>query len=199
MKSENNTATLAGIVVTEPRVYECCGEKFYEFDLSVRRLSGAEDVIPVNLPVVLREKVSRGDEIRLGGQVRTYNKTVEGKSRLFVSFFASEASEFKRYENEVNVTGYLCKEPIFRSTPLGRDICELMIAVNRGHAKSDYIPHLVWGRTARIAASFQTGAHLELKGRLQSREYQKLTEHGAVKRVAYEVSVNRLSEVKDDE
>ena len=198
MKSENNTATLAGIVVTEPRVYECCGEKFYEFDLSVRRLSGAEDVIPVNLPVVLREKVSRGDEIRLGGQVRTYNKTVEGKSRLFVSFFASEASEFKRYENEVNVTGYLCKEPIFRSTPLGRDICELMIAVNR-HNKSDYIPHIVWGRTARVASQLNVGVRLELMGRLQSREYEKLTEHGKVKKVAYEVSVNRLSEVKDDE
>lgn len=192
-----STATLAGIVATKPRIYLCCGEKFYDFSLSVRRLSGAEDLIPVSLPVILKN-VRRGDELRLIGQVRTYNKTVEGKPRLMVSFFAQGVEGFLRYENEVRVIGYICKPPVYRTTPLGRDICELMIAVNR-HNKSDYIPHIVWGRMARVASQLNVGVRLELMGRLQSREYEKLTEHGKVKKVAYEVSVNRIREVEDDE
>ena len=199
MKNENNAATVAGMVATEPKRYDCCGELFYAFDLSVRRMSGAEDLIPVNMPVVLCDEVNVGDELCLVGQVRTYNKMVDGKSRLIVVFFALEVLEYKGNENEVELTGFFCKPPVHRTTPLGRDICDVQIAVNRDRQKSDYIPLIIWGRTARLIARLDVGAHVNVKGRLQSRVYQKQTEQGVVEKTAYEVSVNRIEEVTDDE
>ena len=199
MKNENNAATAAGMVATEPKRYDCCGELFYAFDLSVRRMSGAEDLIPVNMPVVLCDEVNVGDELCLVGQVRTYNKMVDGKSRLIVVFFALEVLEYKGNENEVELTGFFCKPPVHRTTPLGRDICDVQIAVNRDRQKSDYIPLIIWGRTARLIARLDVGAHVNVKGRLQSRVYQKQTEQGVVEKTAYEVSVNRIEEVTDDE
>ena len=199
MKNENNAATVAGMVATEPKRYDCCGELFYAFDLSVRRMSGAEDLIPVNMPVVLCDEVNVGDELCLVGQVRTYNKMVDGKSRLIVVFFALEVLEYKGNENEVELTGFFCKPPVHRTTPLGRDICDVQIAVNRDRQKSDYIPLIIWGRTARLIARLDVGAHVNVKGRLQSRVYQKQTEQGVVEKTAYEVSVNRIEEVADDE
>lgn len=199
MKNENNAATVAGMVATEPKRYDCCGELFYAFDLSVRRMSGAEDLIPVNMPVVLCDEVNVGDELCLVGQVRTYNKMVDGKSRLIVVFFALEVSEYKGNENEVELTGFFCKPPVHRTTPLGRDICDVQIAVNRDRQKSDYIPLIIWGRTARLIARLDVGAHVNVKGRLQSRVYQKQTEQGVIEKTAYEVSVSRISEVTDDE
>lgn len=199
MKNENNAATVAGMVATESKRYDCCGELFYAFDLSVRRMSGAEDLIPVNMPVVLCDEVNVGDELCLVGQVRTYNKMVDGKSRLIVVFFALEVAEYKGNENEVELTGFFCKPPVRRTTPLGRDICNVQIAVNRDRQKSDYIPLIIWGRTARLIARLDVGAHVNVKGRLQSRVYQKQTEQGVIEKTAYEVSVSRISEVTDDE
>ncbi len=199
MKNENNAATVAGMVATEPKRYDCCGELFYAFDLSVRRMSGAEDLIPVNMPVVLCDKVNVGDELCLVGQVRTYNKMVDGKSRLIVVFFALEVAEYKWNENEVELTGFFCKPPVHRTTPLGRDICDVLLAVNRDRQRSDYVPLIVWGRTARYIARLDVGARVRIKGRLQSRVYQKQTEQGVVEKTAYEVSVNRIEEVTDDE
>lgn len=199
MKNENNAATIAGTVATEPRKYDCCGELFYAFDLSVRRLSGAYDSIPVNMPVVLCDEVNVGDELCLVGQVRTYNKVVDGKSRLIVVFFALDVSEYKGGKNDVELTGFLCKAPVYRTTPLGRDICDVQIAVNRDRQKSDYIPLIIWGRTARLISRLDVGAHVNVKGRLQSRVYQKQTEQGVIEKTAYEVSVSRISEVTDDE
>lgn len=199
MKNENNAATVAGMVATEPKRYDCCGELFYAFDLSVRRMSGAEDLIPVNMPVVLCDEVNVGDELCLVGQVRTYNKMVDSKSRLIVVFFALEVSEYKGNENEVELTGFFCKSPVHRTTPLGRDICDAQIAVNRDRQKSDYIPLIIWGRTARLISRLDVGAHVNVKGRLQSRVYQKQTEQGVIEKTAYEVSVSRISEVTDDE
>lgn len=199
MKNENNAATIAGMVATEPRKYDCCGELFYAFDLSVRRLSGAYDSIPVNMPVVLCDEVNVGDELCLVGQVRTYNKVVDGKSKLIVVFFALEVSEYKGSENDVELTGFLCKTPVYRTTPLGRDICDVLLAVNRDRQKSDYVPLIVWGRTARYIARLGVGACVRINGRLQSRVYQKQTEQGSVDKMAYEVSVNRIEEVTDNE
>ena len=197
MKNENNAAMVAGMVATEPKKYDCCGEMFYAFDLSVMRMSGAIDLIPVNMPVVLCDEVNVGDELCLVGQVRTYNKMVDGKSRLIVVFFALEVSEYKGNENEVELTGFFCKPPVHRTTPLGRDICDVQIAVNRDRQKSDYIPLIIWGRTARLISRLDVGAHVNVKGRLQSRVYQKQTEQGVIEKTAYEVSVSRISEVKD--
>lgn len=199
MKNENNAAMLAGVVATEPKKYDCCGETFYAFDLSVMRMSGAVDLIPVNMPVVLCEELNFGDRISLVGQVRTYNRVVDGKSRLFVVFFALETADYTDYINEIELTGFFCKSPVHRTTPLGRDICDVQIAVNRDRQKSDYIPLIIWGRTARLIARLDVGAHVNVKGRLQSRVYQKQTEQGVIEKTAYEVSVSRISEATDDE
>ena len=199
MKNENNVAMVAGVVATEPKKYDCCGEMFYAFDLSVMRTSGAIDLIPVNMPVVLCDELNFGDRISLVGQVRTYNRVVDGKSRLFVVFFALETADYTDYINEIELTGFFCKPPVHRTTPLGRDICDAQIAVNRDRQKSDYIPLIIWGRTARLIARLDVGAHVNVKGRLQSRVYQKQTEQGVIEKTAYEVSVSRISEVTDDE
>ena len=199
MKNENNAAMVAGVVATEPKKYDCCGEMFYAFDLSVMRMSGAIDLIPVNLPVVLCEELNFGDRISLVGQVRTYNRVVDGKSKLFVVFFALETADYTDYINEIELTGFFCKPPVHRTTPLGRDICDVRLAVNRDRQKSDYIPLIIWGRTARLIARLDVGAHVNVKGRLQSRVYQKQTEQGVIEKTAYEVSVSRISEVTDDE
>ena len=199
MKNENNAAMLAGVVATEPKKYDCCGEMFYAFDLSVMRMSGAVDLITVNMSVVLCDEVNFGDRIALVGQVRTYNRVVDGKSRLFVVFFALETADYTDYINEIELTGFFCKPPVHRTTPLGRDICDAQIAVNRDRQKSDYIPLIIWGRTARLIARLDVGAHVNVKGRLQSRVYQKQTEQGVIEKTAYEVSVSRISEVTGDE
>ena len=199
MKNENNAATVAGMVATEPKRYDCCGEMFYAFDLSIMRASGAIDLIPVNMPVVLCDELNFGDRISLVGQVRTYNRVVDGKSRLFVVFFALETADYTDYINEIELTGFFCKPPVHRTTPLGRDICDVLLAVNRDRQRSDYVPLIVWGRTARYIARLDVGARVRIKGRLQSRVYQKQTEQGVVEKTAYEVSVNRIEEVTDDE
>lgn len=199
MKNENNAATLAGVVATEPKKYDCCGEMFYAFDLSVMRMSGAIDMIPVNMPVVLRDEVNRGDEICLIGQVRTYNRVVDGKSRLIVVFFALETADYTGYINEVELTGFFCRPPTLRSTPLGRDICDVQLAVNRDRKKSDYIPIIIWGRTAWLTSMLDVGAHVKVIGRLQSRKYMKQTEEGIIEKTTYEVSVSRIAEVEENE
>lgn len=199
MKNENNSAMVAGVVASEPKKYECCGEIFYAFDLSVKRTSGTEDLIPVNMPVVLCGKVNIGNELCLIGQVRTYNKMVDGKSKLIVVFFALDAEQYTGYANEIELTGYFCKPPAHRATPLGRDICDVQLAVNRERNKADYIPLIIWGRTAKLIARLDVGAHVKIKGRFQSRVYQKATAQGVVEKTAYEVSVSRIAEVTDDE
>ena len=199
MKNKNSAAKVAGVVATEPKKYDCCGEMFYEFDLCVKRLSGAEDLIPVNMPAILRDELKRGDKLCLIGQVRTYNKVMDGKSRLIVVFFALEAAEYTGSENYVELTGFFCKPPVLRMTPLGRNICDVQLAVNRERGKTDYVPLILWGRTAQHIARLNVGAHVNIVGRLQSRMYQKQTEQGVVEKTAYEVSVRRITEVTDDE
>lgn len=199
MKNENNAATIAGIVKTVPHKYDCCGEAFYEFDLAVKRDSGTEDLIPVNASVLLVGNVKIGDALALVGQIRTYNKIINDKNRLVVVFFALKAMEYTGYKNEVELTGYFCKIPVPRTTPLGRDICDVLLAVNGERGKSYYIPLIVWGRTAKYVGMLDVGTHAAIKGRLQSRKYQKTVGKETVEKTAYEVSVNKISEVSDDE
>ncbi len=201
MKKNNNNAVIAGTVVSEPACYECCGENFYSFDVAVKRDSGVEDVLPVNVSQLLTEKITVGDKLLFEGQIRTYNKTVNGKNKLLIVFFAQEIKDYEADFNQVELTGYFCKKPMHRTTPLGRDICDVLLAVNRERGKSDYVPCIVWGRTAAHIGTLDTGIKVSVIGRFQSREYEKKNEQGTgtYKRTAYEISVNRISETEEEE
>lgn len=176
--------------------HEMMGEKFYAGTIAVKRLSGTEDFIPVTIPSRLLEQVQAFDDnqITLYGQIRTYNKVVDGAGRLFVTLFVQSVAEAQESTlNEVQLTGTLCKPPIYRVTPFGREICDMMVAVNRGFRKSDYIPCIAWGSCAQRAASFHTGDRITLSGRIQSRNYEKKLGTGdTVTRTAYEVSAFKL-------
>ena len=200
MKTElRNTAHVAGTVSSEVTTYKCKGEDFLSFILAVQRQSGAEDKICVNVSTYLVKKAEVGDKLDLVGQVRTYNKTIEGKNRLIVVFFAQDVKQYAEDCNEVEIKGFLCKEPRYRNTPLGREICDVMIAVQRERQKSDYIPCLVWGRTGRhLAETLDIGAEVVASGRLQSREYEKTCADGSTEiRTAYEVSINRIRDAME--
>lgn len=169
-------------------------------EVSVRRLSNSQDQIPVMVSERLID-VSQdytGEFIMVSGQFRSYNRHDEVKNRLVLSVFAREI-EFVEEEldgaktNNILLDGYICKLPVYRKTPLGREIADLLLAVNRPYGKSDYIPCICWGRNARYASSFEVGEHVQITGRIQSREYvKKLTEERTERRVAYEVSVSKL-------
>ena len=173
--------------------HEVMNEPFYTGTLLVRRLSGAVDRLPVTIPGKLMGMLpeDRSRQLMLTGQVRSYNKVVEGAGRLMVTLFAQSISESPDNDtlNKVTLTGALCKPPIYRSTPFGREICDMMLAVNRAFGKSDYIPCIAWGRNAQYASRFNVGDRVRLTGRLQSREYQKQLGSGEyLLRNAYEVS-----------
>lgn len=201
MKNINNKAVIAGTVVTEPACYDCCGENFYSFEVAVKRDSGVEDVLPVNVSQLLTEKITVGDKLKLEGQIRTYNKSVNGKNKLMIVFFGQELKDYEEETNQIELTGYFCKKPTHRTTPLGRDICDVLLAVNRERGKSDYIPCIIWGRTAAHIGTLDTGVKVSVKGRFQRREYEKKNTDGTgtYKMIAYEVSVNRIAEVNEEE
>lgn len=199
MKNKNNNAVLAGEVVTEPTNYDCCEETFCSFNLSVKRASGTADILTVNISKILVGNIKVGDKIRLEGQARTYNRIIDGKSKLIIVFFAQEVTEYEKDVNEVELCGYICKTPVFRITPRSREICDALVAVNRERNYSDYIPCIIWGRTARLVSELNTGAQVRLSGRLQSREYEKKTDSGVEIRTAYEVSVSRIQDASKQE
>ncbi len=198
---ENNQVSISGKLVSGFTFsHEMFGEKFYMADLEIRRLSDSSDRIPVMISERLMDVSgdARGKFVRIDGQFRSYNRHDERKNRLMLSVFAREV-EYPSEEvgnaeaNQIFLDGYICKPPIYRMTPLGREITDLLIAVNRLYGKSDYIPCICWGRTARYAASFEVGGHARIWGRVQSREYVKmLSETESESRTAYEVSVGRL-------
>ncbi|MCI9341031.1 MAG: single-stranded DNA-binding protein [Dorea sp.] len=198
---ENNQVTIMGEIAS-PFIFshEVYGEGFYMVDVNVKRLSNSED----NIPLMISERlidVSQdytGEFIMVSGQFRSYNRHDEQKNRLVLSVFVREV-EFIDEEldgaktNNIFLDGYICKLPVYRKTPLGREIADLLLAVNRPYGKSDYIPCICWGRNARFASTFEVGEHVQIIGRIQSREYiKKLTETETEKRVAYEVSVSKL-------
>ena len=198
MDTENNQLTLSGVIETPPTLdHEVFGEQFYRMDLRVPRLSGAQDLLPVTVSErLMNSQVAVGTHLCVMGQLRSYNKVVGGAGRLLLTAFAQHLLPPDSAENPnvIHLIGAICKPPSFRTTPFGREIADLMLAVNRAFGKSDYIPCIAWGRTARYAAGLAVGDHLELQGRFQSREYQKQLPDGTVmNRVAYEVSVSRLT------
>ena len=204
---ENNQATIMGKVATEFSFsHEVFGEGFYMVEVEVKRLSNSEDRIPLMISERLIDVTQdyTGEYIMVHGQFRSYNRHEEQKNRLVLSVFVREISFMEEEPdgtktNSIWLDGYICKEPIYRKTPLGREIADLLLAVNRPYGKSDYIPCICWGRNARYASGFEVGEHVQLLGRIQSREYVKrISDTETEKRVAYEVSVSKLEKTLID-
>jgi len=224
---ENNYLTLVGRVTSEKRFsHEIYGESFYTFDLLIPRLSGSEDIIPVTASerLINDEMMVIGTKLLIKGQFRSYNSYENEKNRLILTVFAKDVQKLEEpqsenqenYEgnevnpndfvskdtitNEVVLVGYICKKPIYRQTPFGREIADLLLAVNRAYNKSDYIPSIAWGRNARFCQNLDVGTEVKVVGRIQSRNYEKKYEDGTVeKKVAYEVSIGSLEVVKSAE
>lgn len=203
MTNENQIMTnkvfLRGIVMTEPELsHELYGEGFYEFIISVPRLSNKPDQIPVTVAerLMTEHKLSVGETIAIEGQFRSYNKVADGHSKLMLTVFVREflnPNEEYANPNTVELIGYICKEPIYRTTPLNREICDILLAVNRAFNKSDYLPCIAWGRNARYGKTLTVGSKLKICGRIQSRQYiKKLSDDVSETRTAYEISVGRI-------
>ena len=204
---ENNQVTIMGKVATEFSFsHEVFGEGFYMVEVEVKRLSNSEDRIPLMISERLIDVTQdyTGEYIMVHGQFRSYNRHEEQKNRLVLSVFVREISFMEEEPdgtktNSIWLDGYICKEPIYRKTPLGREIADLLLVVNRPYGKSDYIPCICWGRNARYASGFEVGEHVQLLGRIQSREYVKrISDTETEKRVAYEVSVSKLEKTLID-
>ena len=212
---ENNYLTLVGKVTGEKKFsHEIYGERFYIFNLEIPRLSGNEDIIPITVSETLigENTLSEGNKLLVKGQFRSYNSYENGKNRLILTVFAKDVLEVKDEEeenemakkdeitNEVVLIGFICKKPIYRQTPFGREISDLLLAVNRAYNKSDYIPCIAWGRNARFCQNLEVGAQVKVVGRVQSRTYEKKHEDGSVEtRVAYEVSIGSLEVIEEND
>ena len=193
----NNRVYLRGKIVSEPTLsHEVFDEKFYEFNLEVPRLSESFDTIPVTISEKLIDKRTKvGSEITIDGQFRSYNKQQDGKSKLVLTVFVRDVLENDESINPniIELKGFVCKEPVFRTTPFKREICDILIAVNRAYNKSDYIPCIAWGRNARYVRDIKVGEAVSLVGRIQSREYQKrISDDEILTKTAYEISITKI-------
>ena len=202
MEHTVNTITLRGTLQALPCFsHENHGRRFYRFFLEVPRLSGAVDILPVIAEehLVLSIDPTAGDMLTISGQVRTHNQRVDGVRHLLIFVFASEiTAEYGDPINEVLLAGPLCREPNFRRTPLGREICDVMLAVPRAFRRADYLPCILWGRTAQEVSNCHTSECIRIYGRLQSRIYNKLTDDGLIERTAYEISA-LTAEILDED
>ena len=199
--NDNNIVKLGGRVVTELEFsHEIYEEKFYKFYVETKRMSDYTDKLPIIISerLINVEEIKIGNIVRIEGQFRSYNQPVEGKSKLVLSIFAKDIEKSDDENiltlNEATFIGYICKNPIYRKTPLGREIADVLLAVNRTYKKSDYIPCILWGRNAKFCEKVEIGARIKLSGRIQSRNYEKKLEDGTIiSKVAYEVSISKLS------
>ena len=214
---ENNYLTLVGKVTGEKKFsHEIYGERFYIFNLEIPRLSGVADIIPITISerLINEDTLEEGKKLLVKGQFRSYNSYESEKNRLILTVFAKDVRVINEEEqeeenemakkdvitNEVVLVGYICKKPIYRQTPFGREIADILLAVNRAYNKSDYIPCIAWGRNARFCQNLEVGAQIKLVGRVQSRTYEKKHEDGTVEtRVAYEVSVGSLEVIEEND
>lgn len=214
---ENNYLTLVGKVTGEKKFsHEIYGESFYIFNLEVARLSGNSDIIPITISerLLQEDTLQEGKKLLIKGQFRSYNSYENEKNRLILTVFAKDLKEIEETEtevdeenemvkkdtitNEVVLVGFICKKPIYRQTPFGREISDILLAVNRAYNKSDYIPCIAWGRNARFCQNLEVGTQVKIVGRVQSRSYEKKHEDGTVEnRVAYEVSVGSLEVIEE--
>ncbi len=209
--TENNYLVLIGKIISEKTFsHEIYGESFYLFNLEVPRLSGNEDIIPITISerLIANFDLDIGKKVVIEGQFRSYNSYENERNRLVLTVFAKDIMEYKeelveskeKNSNEVVLTGYICKKPIYRQTPFGREIADLLLAVNRAYNKSDYIPCIAWGRNARFCENMEIGTEVKVVGRVQSRIYEKKYEDGRVEqRVAYEVSIGSLEVIDKKE
>lgn len=198
---ENNKVFLQGEVVSEPEYsHEVLNEGFYNLNLSIPRLSGQNDIIPITISerLLSNNKIKINEMIALKGQFRSYNKIENGKSKLILTVFVRELCEVDTSSNPnlIEIYGYICKSPIYRTTPFNREITDVLMAVNRSYNKSDYIPCIAWGRNARFVGELPVGTKLEMVGRIQSREYIKKQEGDdqPITKMAYEISVSKVTQ-----
>lgn len=204
--SENNIITLVGTIVSERTFsHEVYGEGFYSFNLEVPRLSENSDIIPVTVSErILSDEFKIGEKVVIDGQFRSYNNYENEKNKLVLTVFVKDIKILTEdmeipNPNEICLTGFICKKPIYRTTPFGREIADILLAVNRAYNKSDYIPCIAWGRNARFCQNIEVGEKVKLWGRIQSRTYEKKFEDGTSEiRRAYEVSVSKMEIEKDD-
>ena len=205
LTEKNNKVFISGEIVSDAEFsHEVYGEGFYEMNVLVKRLSGQGDI----LPVTVSERLINNGALKVGsivnalGQFRSYNKLVDGKSKLMLTVFVRELLDDApvRNPNSIVLSGYICKPPIYRTTPFNREIADILIAVNRSYNKSDYIPCIAWGRNARFAKNLMVGEKIAISGRIQSREYQKrITDDDVKTLTAYEVSISKLAAYENAE
>ena len=202
----NNKIYLEGKVASGLEFsHEMYGEGFYTFDLEVMRLSDSVDHLNITVSERLLNEINLeiGVDIIVEGQLRSYNKFVDGSNKLILTVFARNIEpciERSKNQNEIILDGYICKEPVYRTTPFGREIADVLLAVNRAYNKSDYIPTIAWGRNSRFCQTLNVGDNIRVWGRLQSREYQKkVSETDVIKKVAYEVSISKMEKVVKEE
>ncbi len=202
---KNNKVFISGEIVTDAEFsHEVYGEGFYEMNVLVKRLSGQGDILPVTVSerLITDRDLKVGVTINALGQFRSYNKLIDGKSKLMLTVFVRELLDDApvRNPNSIVLTGYICKPPVYRTTPFNREIADILIAVNRSYNKSDYIPCIAWGRNARFAKNIAVGEKIAVSGRIQSREYQKkVTDDDIRTLTAYEVSISKLAAYENAE
>ena len=195
----NNKIYIEGEMVSDLEFsHEMYGEGFYTFSMEVQRLSEATDLllITVSERLISDMDLKIGASIIVEGQLRSYNKFVDGSNRLILTVFARNIEyclEKSKNPNQIFLNGFICKQPVYRTTPFGREIADMLLAVNRAYNKSDYIPTIAWGRNSRFCQNLNIGDNIKIWGRLQSREYQKkISEDEVIKKVAYEVSISKM-------
>ena len=201
---DNNNVEIGGEIIEEPKFsHEIYDEKFYKFLIKTKRLSNYEDILPVIISerLVNLEDIKIGKVVKIYGQFRSHNLQTETKNKLVLSIFVKEI-EFTDDKNvltlnDANFIGYICKEPVYRKTPLGREIADVLIAINRTYKKSDYIPCILWGRNAKFCETLKVGDLVKLSGRIQSRSYEKKLDNGdIIKKTAYEVSISKFANIE---
>ncbi|SHJ64312.1 Single-stranded DNA-binding protein [Clostridium cavendishii DSM 21758] len=201
----NNKIYLEGTIATGLEFsHEMYGEGFYTFGLEVIRLSDSKDLLNVTISerLITNMDLAIGNDIIVEGQLRSYNKFVDGSNKLILTVFARNIEpciERTKNPNEIFLDGYICKEPVYRTTPFGREIADVLLAVNRAYNKSDYIPTIAWGRNSRFCQTLEVGDNIRIWGRLQSREYQKkVSDTESIKKIAYEVSISKMEKVNKE-
>ncbi len=204
----SNTVNISGVVVETPVFsHNLFGEGFYIFQVEVKRLSAKSDYLPITVSERLIDinNIKLGDKVCVNGQIRSYNNYIETEKRnkLIITVFARDITIFDKDdvlftdENEVILDGFICKSPVYRTTPFGREISDVLLAVNRSYNKSDYIPCISWGRNAKFCENLEVGTNVKMTGRLQSRTYQKkLSEEEIVQKVAYEISITKIEKIE---
>ena len=193
----NNKVYVRGEVVDHPQFdHEVFDEKFFLMHLKVQRLSDSFDIVPVTISErLMTNKIEIGNTLTVEGQFRSYNKQLDGKSKLLLTVFVREIlpNDLSQNPNTIELTGFVCKEPVFRTTPFKREICDVLLAVNRAYNKSDYIPCIAWGRNARFVKDMKVGEEITIVGRIQSREYQKkIADDQVESHTAYEISIAKI-------